>query len=88
MNRALIKVSLDVIAKHFFDDSVQVSMAMLDSDDLSQGTITLVIEGDGLPPAPNPGMRYTRVTAEFMSHRDEKNLVPKESHSVRFIPVR
>jgi hypothetical protein len=85
-NRALLKVSLDVIAKHFFDDTVKVQTAILDSDDLAHGTVTRLIEGEGLPPAPNPGMRYCRVNAEVTSHRDEKNLVPAVTRSVRFIP--
>jgi hypothetical protein len=87
MNRALLKLSMDVIAKHFFGDQVKVVASHLDSDDTRYGTVTLLIEGDGLPPMPPEGQKYSEVSAEITEHVDEKNLVPSRHTTVRFVKV-
>lgn len=84
MNTALLKVSLDVIAVHFFGEAVKIKVACLDTDDLRHGTITLLIEGDGLPAEPALGEKYAFVRANFTTHHDEQNLVPAERVTVAF----
>lgn len=84
MNAALLKVSLDVIANHFFDGKVKVRAAILEADDTRNGTITLLIEGDDLPPAPPEGHKYPKVNAIMTSVLDRADLVPRETLSVRF----
>lgn len=84
MNRALIKVSLRVIGAHFFDDKVKVMSAIIDSDDARQGTITLLLEGDDLPPAPPEGGLYAIVSAEITEERAE-NSAPPPSRRIRFV---
>jgi hypothetical protein len=84
MNRALLKVSLGVIAGHFFDDKVKVVSAHLDTDDARHGTITLLIEGDELPPAPPEGELYAQVSAEFTV---ENAHLPAPTRRIRFTRV-
>lgn len=84
MNRALLKVSLSVIAGHFFDDKVKVVSAIIDSDDARQGTITLLLEGDDLPPAPSEGQLYPVVTAEITEERVD-NSARMPLRRIRFI---
>lgn len=87
MNRALLKISMHVIAKHFFGDQVKVVASYLDSDDARYGTVTLLIEGDDLPPTPPEGHKYSQVSAEVTEHVDEKHLVPSRHTTVRFVRV-
>jgi hypothetical protein len=82
MNRALLKVSLGVIAGHFFDDKVKVVSVHLDTDDARHGTITLLLEGDELPPAPPDGQQYPRVTAEITV---EGAHLPAPTRRIRFV---
>ncbi|MGH6967794.1 MAG: hypothetical protein ACREEN_01645 [Stellaceae bacterium] len=55
MSRGLLKISLDLIAQEMFDGKVRIETAFVTNADVADGTITAVIEGNGIPPVPING---------------------------------
>jgi hypothetical protein len=87
MNRAVMKISLAVIAQHFFDDKVKILSANVSHNDMRDGSITLLIEGEDLPEPGPEGSLYPEVSAIVTEHWDETNLVPARATTIKFKKV-
>jgi hypothetical protein len=87
MRAARLKVSLDLLAQTLFQGAATIRLATMDADDHNNATVTLLIEGEELPPAPPKGQLYPLVAATYTEHRDESNLVPAKRFTVKFEPV-
>lgn len=84
MSQALIQLSLDLIAGSIFQGMVTVKAAFSDVGDTARGTVTLLIEGDGLPEVPAAGEKIPRVRCVVSRNIDENTVVPKETLFISF----